>query len=471
VLSGAIVYLVSRVTAAAATFLSLYFFLQQSVDSFALYVVCTTAGSILNAMMFQGIRMAYQRYNRGEDADFFNALAWRCFFTTCAVVFIAVLILWVALPASRALVLGSAGLAISQGWFELRLERLRLVGKHYHYALNTIVRSVLLMTVGIFMAKYFAFNEVFVFSAIISYVVAGLAGNITDLRLKGGNMALTERSTVFYSYATASGIAVTATLLSAIFDRLVVAHFSGASITAAYGLASALSQAGIVAVGQSIGLISLPSMLRARTRSEMAYEHHLRLAFDMHLVLTLPACVAGVLVAAPLFVAFGSPDATLSTRCFLILSGASLLQSLNIYYYAQILQVENKLGVFRNILVISALISSASSPLLCYNFGAEGAACAILAGQLICFVWIRRASGGQMTSLFWRRCGMVLAYCLIAFAVSESVGRWGSQSSVQVVLMAKIAALSVVSVGYIAGFYAFVINRYLSSRGGRVFEY
>lgn len=452
-LSGAAVYLSARVVAAIATLLSLYLFLRYSIEGFSVYVTCTTAGSILNGLMFQGIRMAYQRFNRGEDARYFNSLTWTLFFSILAVVSVACLLISPMAGDYEIVLLGSAAIAISQGWFELRLETLRLADRRLNYALCIILRSILLLLLGVFLARQSGWTGVFVTAAFLSYVGASLLMRISDIAVRDAFPWDRSRSVVFVHYAVASGVAVTATLLAAMFDRLAVAHFFDSRATAAYGVASSISQAGIAAVGQSIGLVSLPIMLRTHARSAEEFARARALTGDLHAILTMPTALVSALVSFEVFTVLGSPDVGLSTNCYAILSLATLLQCVSTYYYAQLLQVENAIGAYRNILVLAATLTSAGSPIFCWLIGVEGASYANLLAQCVCFVLVWRATGMKVCRATVLTAGLASAYVIAAF-----LSWWRLRAELAAVtpfqlLMLELAVIGSITLVYIAAYF------------------
>lgn len=383
-------YLSSRLLAAVASFGAIAIIFSSSPTSFLPYLVCVTAGAILNGMAFQGVRMAFQRYVR-EDNDGVNSLAWTLFFGVASAIIAIATLLSILVREHYLLIWGSVWIAISQGWFELRLERLRVNGRSTLFALASLARAALLLASIVAVGAIGPDPKSFVAAQVLAYAAGGLVWSIGDIRVRFGSIPRGDMLLRFRRFALAGSTFVSAGLLASLADRLVVAALLQSPQASAYGLASSIAQGVVASVGQAVGLVTLPMVLASLAGGKSDIEQKFRTTLHLHMMLTVPAAITLTVLGRHVITLLGGPPE--AEGVLAILSAAALIQAIFLYYVAHGFQVEEAVGTMRTILVVFSLLGLACSVPVAMHLGMQWVAVANLVVQCCCSIvaiwWLR----------------------------------------------------------------------------------
>ena len=378
-------YLIANGCTAALGFIAVIVFTQLlSPAEFGVYVIASSMGAILSALLFTWLRQSILRFEaEGGGADVrLTALAGFGFSIALLPAGLIGLAVVARLPWSTAA--AAVLLAGTLALYDLGQELLRARLAARAYMLAAVVRSVVALSLSIAALKLGGGGLAVVGAVATAYVVAALvsARSVWRRPLRAFDRARLGQFLRFGAPITLSG------LLFAIhmaLDRLVVFKLLGTEAAGQYGASADFVRQCIVYPALSASLAIAPLAIRTFAAGGTdAARRHLAIAGELLLGLILPA-VVGIAVAAPdiAAVVFGPQYRAAAQSLLPIIACAWLFQVMSQHYVHLSFNLAQRPRLY---IVHGAATLAVNAVLivpLVRGFGLQGAALSLVAAEAV----------------------------------------------------------------------------------------
>ncbi len=390
-------YMVAHGVSAVLGFSAIIIFTRLlSPEQYGIYVVGMSVAGIVNAVLFDWVRLSVLRYqSEGEGADI-RLTAFASYGVSAALSPLVVVILMLVTGGSWPDLALAALVALALGLFDFGQEILKARLEPGAYMRAAITRAVLTLGTSLVLVQAGLGGVGLLLGLTTAYLATGLIFSPRIWRgpIRGFDLADFRNIAAFGVPMALSG-AIFA--VHAALDRLIVVHLLGEGAAGVYGASADLVRQIILFPAVAVGSAMVPVIIRslAEGGAQRADKQFVTSA-EMLMAAVLPAVVGLAIVAAPFSMLILGPEFRDTAAVLIpVLAFAWLFQAIT-HQYVQVsfhLAKTPKLFLMQGIVLL--LVNVAATLMLVPRFGIVGAAWALviaeLAGVAVGIMLARRA--------------------------------------------------------------------------------